>query len=216
MMKAKTLVLLATVAVVALGSHLGRIRPAPGPCRRPRPGDSNGRSVQSLVRRDPSDMGHSQRHRLAEPVPGVLGRMGERVHVLQRCELGHGRERLSRRAGVLLHHNRPLARRIRGPRLHQVRRQCERAFQEVRRPDQRVRGRPSPPTAPRGTTPSRPASPPSATWTWHSPTPPSRPGTSSLPRRGSRNLKSTIRSCRYRRDGPRHTLDRKFTLPVLR
>ena len=100
MMKAKTLVLLATVAVVALGSHLGRIRPAPGPCRRPRPGDSHGRSVQSLVRRDPSDKGHSQRHRLAEPVPGVLGRMGDRVHVLQRCELGHGRERLSRRAAV--------------------------------------------------------------------------------------------------------------------
>ena len=55
-----------------------------------------------------------------------------RLHLLPGRQLGHGRERLPRRAGVLVHDNGPGGRGVRGLRTRPVRRLPERTLQEVR------------------------------------------------------------------------------------
>ena len=51
-------------------------------------------------------MGYPQRDEHADFVPGVVGPVDrEWFHVLQGCQLGNGRERLSQRASVLVHGN---------------------------------------------------------------------------------------------------------------
>ena len=74
----------------------------------------------------PSDTGH------LALLPGVLGAVGKWMDILHGAQLGHRRQRLSRRARFVLHDNGPGARRVRGRGARQVRRLSKRRVHSVR------------------------------------------------------------------------------------
>ena len=65
------------VAIIAVLTVAAWERPAPSACRHPGQKHSDDRDFESRLRPDSGDMGHPQRHRHAEVVPGVVGAVGD-------------------------------------------------------------------------------------------------------------------------------------------